>query len=110
MRKYLIAAFILLGLIASTVSAQETYFGKNKVRYKDFNWKYIQSKHFDIYYYEDAYPTAKFAATVLEASYKEISKELNYELQDRVPIFIYNSHNDFQQTNVVMEYMEQVSS
>ena len=100
MRKYLIAAFILLGLIASTVSAQETYFGKNKVRYKDFNWKYIQSKHFDIYYYEDAYPTAKFAATVLEASYKEITKELNYELQDRVPVFIYNSHNDFQQTNI----------
>ncbi|MBD3332917.1 hypothetical protein GF356_08700, partial [candidate division GN15 bacterium] len=43
-----IAALIIL--TAGLVSAQETYFGKNKVRYKDFDWKYIQTRHFDIYY------------------------------------------------------------
>ena len=48
--------------MAALTQAQETYFGKNKVRYKDFDWSYIQTRHFDIHFYEDAYPTAKFAA------------------------------------------------
>ncbi len=92
---------ILVGLVCSTTSAQETYFGKNKVRYKDFDWSYIQTRHFDIHFYENAYETAKFAATVLESSYVEISRELNYKIQRRVPVFLYNSHNDFQQTNIL---------
>ena len=25
-------------------------FGKNKTQYKIFDWKYIESKHFDVYY------------------------------------------------------------
>ena len=45
--------------------------------------------------------TAKFAAAVLESSYVEISEELNYVIQKRVPVFVYNSHNDFQQTNII---------
>lgn len=90
----------LVLLMAVQITAQETYFGKNKVRYKNFEWEYIQTRHFDIYFYEDVYPTAKFAADVLEAAYIEISGELNYKLQRRIPVFIYNSHNDFQQTNI----------
>jgi Tol biopolymer transport system component len=91
----------LVSLAATGLLAQETYFGKNKVRYRDFDWSYIQTRRFDIYFYENAYPTAKFAADVLEAAYREVSEELNYNLQQRVPVFIYNSHNEMQQTNIV---------
>ena len=101
MSRYRIAALLIIGLAYVGVNAQETYFGKNKVRYKDFEWSYIQTRHFDIHFYEEAYPTAKFAATVLESSYVEISRELNYKIQRRVPVFLYNSHNDFQQTNIL---------
>jgi Tol biopolymer transport system component len=93
---------LLLVLVASVSSyGQETYFGKNKVRYKSFEWDYIQSRHFDVYFYENAFETAKFAAEVLESSYEEVSQELNYLIQKRIPVFIYNSHNDFQQTNII---------
>ncbi len=101
MKRIALLAFVLLMTFNLGVSAQEVRFGKNKVRYKDFDWKYIQTRHFDIYFYDDAYPTAKFAATVLESSYTEISNELNYLIQQRVPVFVYNSHNDFQQTNII---------
>ena len=100
MRKILLLASLLALIAAVPSGAQETYFGKNKVRYKDFDWKFIQSTHFDIYFYEDAYSTATFAADVLESAYVEISSELDYRLQDSIPVFIYNSHNDFQQTNI----------
>ncbi|PWB71472.1 hypothetical protein C3F09_07845 [candidate division GN15 bacterium] len=95
------ATTLFLTLCAVAVTGQETYFGKNKVRYKNFEWNYIQTRHFDIYFYEDAYPTAKFGAAVLETSYVEVSNELNYVIQRRIPVFIYNSPNDFQQTNII---------
>lgn len=101
MKKLLILTALTLLALSAAVSAQETYFGKNKVRYKDFDWNYIQTRHFDIYFYEDAYETAKFAATVAESSYVEVTTELNYLVQRRIPLFIYNSHNDFQQTNIL---------
>ncbi|HWR83480.1 MAG TPA: hypothetical protein VN285_09260, partial [Candidatus Deferrimicrobium sp.] len=94
-------ALALLALVSTSSWAQETYFGKNKVRYKGFEWNYIQTRHFDIHFYEDAYATSKFAATVMESAYVEISRELGYLIQRRVPVFIYNSHNDFQQTNII---------
>ncbi len=100
MRRTLLLALIFLTAAAATQS-QETYFGKNKVHWKNFDWSYVQTRHFDVHFYEDAYPTAKFAAVVLESAYVEISRELDYKLQKRVPVFIYNSHNDFQQTNII---------
>jgi hypothetical protein len=100
MKKLPVAWFLLLILLASAGYSQDVYFGKNKVRYKDFDWKYIQTRHFDIYFYEQAYETAKFAANVMESSYVEIVDELGYRIKERVPVFIYNSHNDFQQTNI----------
>ncbi len=101
MRKTFLFIFIILTLLIVDVYAQETYFGKNKVRYKDFDWDYIQTRHFDIHFYESAYPTAKFTATVLESAYVEVTRELNYKIQKRIPVFLYNSHNDFQQTNII---------
>ncbi len=101
MKKSVVIIALFAVLLAATAEAQETYFGKNKVRYKDFDWSFIQTRHFDIHFYEDAYPTAKFAATVLESSYVEVTNELNYVIQRRVPVFVYNSHNDFQQTNII---------
>ncbi|MCH8027305.1 MAG: PD40 domain-containing protein [candidate division Zixibacteria bacterium] len=101
MKRLIPIAVVLLAMFAGNVLAQETYFGKNKVRYKDFDWKYIQTRHFDIHFYEDAYEIAEFAAAVMESSYAEISEELNYHIQQRAPLFIYNSQNDLQQTNII---------
>jgi len=107
MKKISIIVTILLTAVCAQLGAQETYFGKNKVRYKDFGWSYIQTRHFDIYFYEEAYPTAKFSADALEASYVEVTYELNYKLQNRIPVFIYNSHNDFEQTNIITSLLSE---
>jgi hypothetical protein len=38
---------VLTILLAVSALAQETYFGKNKVQYKNFEWSYIQTRHFE---------------------------------------------------------------
>ncbi len=105
MKKTLAAFLVLLAILPVSAQSQETYFGKNKVQYRDFNWKFIQTRRFDIYFYDDAYPIAKFTADVLEKAYDEVTRELDYRIQRRVPVFVYISHNDFQQTNIVSELL-----
>ncbi|MBT3216639.1 MAG: hypothetical protein HOD97_01180 [Candidatus Marinimicrobia bacterium] len=80
-------------------------FGQNKVQYNVFDWSFISSTHFDIYYYQDEKHIAKFTAEEAENSYEQISKHLRWTLKDRVSIIVYLSHNDFQQSNVTQAYM-----
>ena len=82
-------------------------FGKNKVQYRDFDWSYIQTHHFDIYFYGGEQTLAEFTSDVTEEAYEQISKHLSWNLRKRVSILVYNSHNEFQQTNVVGTYMSE---
>ena len=48
-------------------------FGQNKVQYKDFDWRYIQSEHFDVYFYEGGYDIARFTAEVADSMGETVS-------------------------------------
>lgn len=97
----------LMLFLCSFLSAQDGNFGKNKVQYKPFNWSFIQTSHFDIYFYDGGKEIANFTAFAAESAYTSVSKTMRYQLNNRISIMVYNSHNDFQQTNVVGEYMEE---
>ena len=99
--------FFLCLLTAAVASGQEPEFGKNKVQYTKFNYYFIQSDHFDIYFTDDGEHLADFTAAAAESAYTRISKSFRYQLVNRIPIIVYNSHNDFQQTNVISEYLEE---
>lgn len=90
---------IILLMIFMIVSNSFGQFGKNKVQYKQFEWRYIQSNHFDIYYSENNKDIATYTATHAEKSYLAIKDLFDWPLQKRYAIIVYNSHNDFQQTN-----------
>ncbi|MBI5267903.1 MAG: biopolymer transporter Tol, partial [candidate division Zixibacteria bacterium] len=105
MKRTTVVILALMAILVSTGSSQERYFGKNKVQYKKFDWNYIQTRHFDIYFYENAYETARFAVAVMEDAYAEVTRELDYKIQRRIPVFVYNSQNDFQQTNITTELL-----
>ena len=96
----------LLALIPS-LSLNGQYFGKNKVKYKNMNWKMVETPHFNIYYYNGGEYLAEFAANVAEDSYREISYDLSWDLKKKIPILVYDSHNDFQQTNVTPGIIEE---
>ena len=82
-------------------------FGKNKVQYQDFDWKYVQSKYFDVYYYGEEEALAVFVADVAESSYVTLKKDIGYQILQRIPILVYNGHNDFEQTNVTYSMIEE---
>ncbi|MBD3276657.1 MAG: hypothetical protein GF372_15180, partial [Candidatus Marinimicrobia bacterium] len=54
---------------------------------------------------QDARDLAIFTAETAERSLYQITKELNWQLQNRIRIITYQSHSDFQQTNVTPGYL-----
>ncbi|MFC1552954.1 hypothetical protein ACFL6P_10385, partial [Candidatus Latescibacterota bacterium] len=62
------------------------YFGKNKVNYTDFDWQYIPTKNFDIYYTDGGYEIAHIASEIAEHSYEILSNHWNYTPQKRIPL------------------------
>ncbi|MCX6164962.1 MAG: biopolymer transporter Tol, partial [Ignavibacteriae bacterium] len=100
--------FLVIFIVLFSLFMQNSLFaqfGKNKVQYKEFKWQLIQTKHFDIYFSQDGYDIAEFTATVAESSLVSLSRNLNYNIINRVPLIVFNSHNEFQQNNVIDEYL-----
>lgn len=106
MRKFL-ACLVLTILATGVVWSQNAVFGKNKVQYKNFEWQYIQTNHFDIYFSQDGYELAEFTAEAAEDAYNSVRKLVRYEINNRIAFVVYNSHDEWQQTNVVGEYLEE---
>ena len=95
--------FCLLSLFfgASRVEGQYFRFGKNKVQYGEMSWSYLQSQHFDVYYYEGGRDLAEFTARAAEEAYLQAERLFDHRISLRIPILVYQSHNDFAVTNAV---------
>jgi Tol biopolymer transport system component len=98
----IILAFGFFLLLSGSIFAQ---FGQNKVNYKMHEWYFIQTKHFDIYYYKGSETVAEYAAHSAEEALAAINSEFNYQLGNRISLLVYASHNDFQETNTTDEYL-----
>jgi Tol biopolymer transport system component len=94
----LAAILALTTLGAGPLAAQ--YFGQNKVQYRTFDFKVIQTEHFEVYYYPQERAAALDAARMAERGYARLSRILHHQFQSRKPIILYASQSDFQQTNV----------
>ena len=107
MRTTRLAATVFIALLLWSGSARPQSFGKNKVQYDHFDWSYLSAEHFDVYFYAGAEPLARRAAYLAEQAYAKISRDLAYELKTRVPVIVYISHNHFEQTNVILELVQE---
>lgn len=101
MKKFLIFWGLIIGLAIPAIGQ----YGKNKVQYDRFQWSFIQTPNLDIYYYQGGEELAYLAASIAEQALKDIGRVLNWRMRKRVALLIYNSHSDFQQTNVTLEYL-----
>jgi len=101
--RFVITCLILA--LAWPVSAQ--YFGRNKVRYRAFDFQVMRTAHFDIYFYSSEQEGADIAARLAERWYARLSRQLNHSMTERQPLVLYASHADFEQTNVVADQINE---
>ena len=104
MKRIIIKIILLFFFLPSIIFGQ---FGKNKVQYKDFDWYYIQTEHLDIYFNQDGETLAEFTSKAAENALTSIQNSFNYKINNRITLIIYNSQNDFQETNVIDQYLSE---
>ena len=80
MRRVTIQFILFLFFFPAVMFAQ---FGKNKVQYKDYNWYYIQTDHFDIYFSKNGETLAEFTSKIAENSLASIQRSFNYKINNR---------------------------
>ncbi|MGB3340889.1 MAG: hypothetical protein WBB37_05360 [bacterium] len=83
------------------------YYGQNKIQYKNYNFHVLETEHFNIYFADGGEELAAFAEEVLEDGYEMLSEDLGMEVDFTIPAIIYNSPNDFSQTNITLELIEE---
>ncbi|WP_235906094.1 hypothetical protein [Ginsengibacter hankyongi] len=95
----LLSLFFFLGLIVNA-QVSSVQFGKNRVQYKKFKWQYYQTKNFNSYFNQNGQELAKYVAQVAEEELPAMEKFVEFSLQRRANIIIYNSFGDLQQSNI----------
>lgn len=101
MRKTIVTLSCLLLAILWSFPADAQYFGRNKPRYEDFDFKVIQTPTFEIYHYLDNPELEEFLANQAEHWYQLHQAALGDTFTQKNPLIFYNDHPDFQQTNAI---------
>ena len=113
------ARFIPSLLVAAVVAAvpaaaqfygtgPQTYgegFGKNKVQYRDFDWKIYRSPHFNVFYYSAEEEQLQKVVSYAESAYDQLSREFNFQIKDPVPLIYYATHSAFEQNNIILNFI-----
>lgn len=95
-----ILSFFLFASTPASSQFRKDRFGKNRVQYKKFEWKFISTPNFDFYYYEGGYEIATKAAGFAEKDFNRITDMVSFSPYSKVKVFIYNSMNDLLQSNI----------
>jgi hypothetical protein len=96
-----LTALSALSASSTPLHAQFFAFGQNKVQYRKLDWKIIRGPHVDLYYYPAEAELAPAALAYAEASYDTLSLQFGHEVAARIPLIVYASHTDFEQTNIL---------
>ena len=87
-----LSIFAISSFVVAQVSSVE--FGKNRVQFKKFKWQYYQSQNFNSYFNQNGQELAKYVAQIAEKELPGLETFIEYSLQRRVNIIIYNHFND----------------
>ncbi len=100
-KKHILSVILIMVMgVAAFAQSAQNQFGKNRLQYKSFNWRYFSSDNFDIYFYDGGEATARIAAEFLEEEFERITDAIGYAPYSKTKIFLYNAIHDLQQSNV----------
>jgi hypothetical protein len=91
---------LLLLPIFLSAQVNTVTFGKNRVQFKKFQWKFYQSPNFNVYYNQDGLELAKYAVQLAEEELDSIETDIDYSLQRRATLILYNNYEDYKSSNL----------
>ena len=97
---FLVFIALFFTILHSSAQVNTVEFGQNRIQFKKFKWKYYQTNNFNSYFNQDGQPLGKFVAQLAEKELPGIEQQVEYGLQRRANIVIYNSFDEMQQSNI----------
>lgn len=107
----LFTAAAALLLVPNKLYAQTNVetFGQNRVQYRNFDWKFFETKHFRIYHYDAAgRQLARYVSEQVENDIRIVEKKMGGAFPRRFSIIVYNSFDEYRQTNVNRKFDSQL--
>ncbi len=102
--KRLLSIFLVIICVKSSYAqfyyGSQLEFGKNRMQYQSFNWTYFDFDRFRVYLYEGGQEIAKYAAVSVNRQLPIMEKRLDFQVDDKIDIIVYNNQNDFKQSNI----------
>jgi hypothetical protein len=100
---FLIASALFFFLFQVSAQIGTVEFGKNRLQFKHMKWKYYQTQNFNSYFNQNGDPLAKYVAQVAEKELTGIEQQVEYGMQRRANIVLYNSFNEMEQSNIGLD-------
>jgi hypothetical protein len=104
-RTVLLAGVLVAAATGPAQAQFVPYFGKNKVKYDNFAWRIYKSPHFEIYYYPELESHLARVASYAESGYQKISSDLKHSISFSIPLILYKTHSEFEQTNLFPDFV-----
>lgn len=96
---FLVVILLSFGLHKLKAQGSQWIPENHRIQYQKFQWKYIGSSNFEIYYFDKNEALAKSALTYLEADFVRTTELLSYSPYQKVKIFLYPNHETWLQSN-----------
>lgn len=84
-------------------------FGKNRIQYQDFNWTYFDYDRYKVYLYQGGKEIAQYVSVSVDKQLPILEKRLDFQMNDKVQILVYNNQNDFKQSNLGLSAEEETN-
>ncbi|MDX1350444.1 MAG: hypothetical protein R3279_09365 [Putridiphycobacter sp.] len=78
----------------------EQEFGKSRVQYHSFSWKYHNYKRFKIYYSGGDTKLALYAAKSFDHYLAEAERKLEFVFPEKLEVIVFENHAKFKQSNI----------
>lgn len=97
--------FIFLFFCSFTAQAQfyngsQQDFGKNRVQYYEFDWRYQNYERFKVYFYRGEEKMAEYTAKTIQRELLEMEEYLNYSIKEHLEILVFKTLTDLRQSNI----------
>lgn len=101
------AMLLVLGLFLAPklVQAQASWevFGQQRMQYRTFEWQFLDSSHFRVFYYAQGKANAQYILSIAEQELNHLVYMMGGRLNKKINIVLYNHFGDYRQTNIGMQ-------
>ena len=93
-------SILLLCHVNATAQVNTIDYGKNRIQHTKFKWNFFQSSHFNVHFTQNGTELARFTLQTAEEELPGLEQFVEFGIQRRINIVLYNNYNDYKQSNI----------